>query len=377
MCTSKLNDNSQDIQRAQENYNDDDEYKYLCGESNLDEFGELSASQYHLNSIECDALRENLKGHIESEGGRNKLFNGKWKIVKRKDLKPTVQHYKTGQELEVRISFIDDSRRFYVQPVSVLDKIKFVDTKIHRFVTKYLESIKFDKDELRRTISHQENIAKFDVVLALSRANKWKRAILLEKVTSSQFDEFEDFEQIVIRDMKKIKEEKVYFTFFLIDSGKEETIVRSINEESLFILPLTGHIMHGSFCLKCTINEGNIRVKGKHGVSHVENRLEFERKFKEVLLNKTVVLKISSITHSINDIEAMVDLYFKPNDGEMLIEQLNATIELDDTNSIYNSNISLMSKDLKVNCGSYIVRLIMVEKREQVLFILELTYFYV
>ncbi len=366
----------QDIQRSQENYDDFDEYQYSAGEPNLDDFGELSASQYHLNTIECDALRENLKGHIATEGGRNKLFNGKWKIIKRKDLKSTVQNYKAGQELEVRISFIDDSRRFYVQPVSVLDEIKLVDTKIQRFVSKYLESIKFDKDELKRTISHQENIAKFDVILALSRENKWKRAILLEKVTSSQFDEFEDFEQIVIRDMKKLKEEKVYFTFFLIDSGKEETIVRSINDDSLFILPVTGHIMHGSYCLKCALNEGNIRVKGKHGVSHVENRLEFERKFKEVLLNKKVVMKISSITRLNNDIEAMVDLYFKPNEGEMLIEQLNATIDLDDTNSIYNSNISLMSKDLKVNCGSYIVRLILVEKREQVLFILELNYFY-
>jgi hypothetical protein len=348
-----------------QNDDDDDDSFFINNDLEQDDVGlERSASTWDVNNGLHDEFRNNLQGHI-SDRSRNKLFNCQWKIYKRDNLIPTFQHYKVGQELEVKISSIDNHEQFYVQEVSTLENLKRSELLINRYVSKVIEELKIDIALRDKFLAHQENTTQYDVVLAQSKANgKWRRAILLEKISSSHFDYADNMDQIIITDMTVKRQEKNYFTLIFIDSGKKVTVVRSLDDKSLFILPINEMILHGSYCLKCSLNDANIRVKGKYGLSQIENRMSFEKKFKEVLLYKKVFIKISSTTRVSNDFVAMVDLYFKPNEGEELLEKLNATLDASCLNSIDNSTISLVSKDLKVNCGSYLVRLIMAELNE-------------
>ncbi len=113
---------------------------------------------------------------LSAPNGRNKLFNGNFKLFKKKDVIPTIQNYKCGQTLECFVSFIQDTNEFYVQQSSRLNHLKDLDDCIQNYANVLIES----HEIARELLAFQSNTAKFDVVLAKAKFdNKWHRAIYL------------------------------------------------------------------------------------------------------------------------------------------------------------------------------------------------------
>ena len=307
-------------------------------------------------------FRQALKAHITPKG-RTKIFNCSYKIYKKADLIPTIQQYKSGQIVEVNVSSIDDSKRFYVQQASRLADLERFDTCIQKFVAAMLSESTVNSELAAELLAFQSNTTKFDVVLALSKKeNTWRRAILLEKITSSHFENVDEdpnsFASSSKLNFKQQKRQKNYFTLFFIDWGREELVITDLDEQSLVLLPVNERIMHGSFALKCALNEGSIRMRGKHGIMRIENQLEFEKKFAQNLLHKRLIMRISSITRVGNDVEATVELFYLPGEAEELKASLGETIEFDTT---FSSTVSLSMKSSKLNCSHYLIGLMQAE----------------
>ena len=306
-------------------------------------------------------FRNALKAHI-TPNGRTKIFNCSFKIYKKSDLIPTVQQYKSGQTVEVKVSSIDDSKRFYVQQASRLHDLDRIENCIQKYVNSWLADLTVNSRLFDELLSFQANTAKFDVILAYSKkACKWRRAILLEKISSCHFDNAdEDENEVLTIDYLRSKKPNNYYTFFFIDYGLEELITTPIDDQSLILLPINERIMHGSFALKCQINETSIRIREKYGSMRIENQMDFEKRFAENLLNKRVTLRISSITRTGNDVEATAELFYLPKESEELIASLNETFELNQTLS---STLSLSTRAPKLNCCHYLVALVQAEQK--------------
>lgn len=126
-------------------------------------------------------------------------------------MKPSVQSFKVGQVIDVYVSYVDDSKAFYVQQNSRLADLEHLETCIQNFARVLLA----DKDMLNEYCSFQEKSNKFDLVLVKSSwDNKWKRAIFLDRISSEYFDQYcssddEDHFELV----KKEKTQKTISAF--------------------------------------------------------------------------------------------------------------------------------------------------------------------
>ena len=323
------------------------------------------STQNIYDSCNYEDFRNIVKTHIDPYK-RNNFFNCRWKIYKKGELIPTVQSYKNGQSLEVVISAIDDSKRFYTQPVTRLDDLAKLDVILEKFV-----QVNLRENSPNELLTFQQLTVKFDVVLAKApRDAKWRRAILMDKKTSSHFEHYEnvcDYDDSFNADAAAQRKESItYYTFFFIDSGTEHTVRSPQNDKSLFILPMYDSAAAlGAYALKCSLNDGGLRVKENQKVTRVTDPLAFERKFKETLLGKRVLMRISSTTRLANEIEAMVELFFLPDEAEKLLANLNETLEADETMRSSWASQSHLSRQQKLSCSHYVLSLMQANNQDE------------
>lgn len=291
--------------------------------------------------------------------GRSKLFNCSFRIFKKKDIIPTLGNYKIGQLVDVNMSFIDDSKNFYLQQLSRLDDLKHMEHCIQNYANVLLSDDTL-QDEL---YSFQSNSAKYDVVLCkCSYDNKWRRAIYIDRVTSNSFElEIDDEDEEIDFDQgsrERKKPTKDYYSFFLIDHGNEDLIIRGRNDskKDLFILPVADKLMQiGAFVLKCSLIESHYKRRQIYCESDENKRIInlnemysdlFEKKFRELLKNKKLRMRLSQLVNIKSEIEAMVELFFSKQESLKFKNELM-------TNSNYSISTTLSSQS-KFNCIQYI-----------------------
>jgi len=113
--------------------------------------------------------------------GRNKLFNGSFKIYKKRDIVSSVDIFKCGQSFECVVSFVEETKKFFLQPSSRIKHLCDMEACIQNYANVLLAD-ELLRDEL---YMHQTNSAVFDVVLVKDAAKaKWYRAVYLGKVAS-------------------------------------------------------------------------------------------------------------------------------------------------------------------------------------------------
>jgi hypothetical protein len=354
-----------------DNENEDD--FYLIDRNSIDDDLNLnrSVSQQNINqSFLFD--EKSFLNHMERSG----LFNCNHCVWKRKDLIGCVQSYKIGQMCDVIISFIDDSRRFYVQDVRRLNDLNKLETCIN----KYADVLLSDKNIYDELYAFQNKAIKFDVVLARAEYdNNWHRAVYLDRISSKELlaancDSEYDNEDLV--------NEKTYHSFFFIDSGREETTITRKNvPRSLFILPLnTKLIQIGCFALKCSINEVYLKQLDYFAAENKQERqnieLLFEKYFKSMLLHKQVKIKLSKmIVAKSTESESVVDLYYSAEDAKkILMNTINIQKNQEATNASTNQFVdTLLFKEfkatsneayLKLNCIYYVLKKMITNKNE-------------
>lgn len=135
--------------------------------------------------------------------------------MEEKNLKPTFQPYKCGQSTKIRVSFIDDSKAFFVQQESTITELEHLEVCLQNYARVMLE----DKNMHEEYLSFQSFSSKFDLVITKSSwDNKWRRAIYLDKTSSESFDQYSDSDEDFGFDLKpalKNRSSKNYFSFFL------------------------------------------------------------------------------------------------------------------------------------------------------------------
>ena len=337
----------------------------------IEDLKSVSVQDLHMQ-IKMEEHRSALRAIVEPHQ-RGKLFNGSYKIWKRRDLQHSVQSYKCGQCVEVRVSHVCESRHFYVQQASRIADLQLLERCMHNYVSKLLEE---PSDEF---YSFQANSAKFDVVLAKSRlTNRWHRAVYMDRVCFADDDYGDDDDADNDNDntynsssssssykrrggarggagYRAASEQRVFHTFHFVDWGREETFATPANPAArvseLFIMPVHEKIMRlGSFALKCSLNEAHTRVRAKYGqtISMEMERL-FERCFARTMLERTCTMRISHTTASVNALEANVELYFLPADYEALhAALLHSQMQLLSSSTRLNSTASSSSSLLGV-----------------------------
>lgn len=108
--------------------------------------------------------------------GRNKMFNGSFKIFKKRELVASVEKFKCGHVFEGMISFVEESQEFYLQKTSRMDDLCSLETCIQNYANVLLNEASL-REEL---YAFQANSAKLDVVLVKAKwDDKWHRAIYL------------------------------------------------------------------------------------------------------------------------------------------------------------------------------------------------------
>ncbi len=291
---------------------------------------------------------------MASNNKRNKMFNGKFKVWKKRDLKPTLQPYLCGQILNVKISNMICSQKFFVQCVENLEKLKYVEDCIQKFVDVLLK----EEPTLDDLYSFQEQTNKLDAVLVKSSSDsKWRRAVLIEKCNQSNLlEELDD--ALEIQDVSKMLN-KEYYTFFLIDWGTEDLKVRYPNQSDLFILPLNEKLLHlGPFALECSLDQSKIKTRIKYGQTIVRESAKFEVLLKKYTSKKQMTARISHFSTVRYDAQAIVELFYLKDDLEKLIE---SEIDLNDkdlnetfSSSLYNlsqaKNLSAHDANSMLNC---------------------------
>jgi hypothetical protein len=134
----------------------------------------------------------------------------------------------------------------------------------------------------------------------------------------------------------------------------------------LFILPMADRLMTiGAFALQCSLNEHVAKLREKYGECTEKQHqmtLLFEMKFKRMLENQKVKAHICQLTTIKNEREALVMLYFLPEDARRLA--LIDDIHLKDERSMrkipfVNCRVKedgRIEHSLKLNCVFYIMR---------------------
>lgn len=316
-----------------------------------------------------ESTRQALLAHTTSNG-RNKMFNCSFKIFKKREVVPTNQIYKVGQMVEVKVSFIDDSKKFFVQPLNRRNDLIELEKIIDKYATTLLEG----EDVLNELKAYQNNATKFDVVIAKSSFdNKWRRAVLVDKLTSDQLnyaDEYEDLEaSFRSRDSSSQRKQKYnYYEFFLIDWGKTDIVKTPINDPKidLFILPMIDRILSiGCFALMCSLNESQIKLRKKYDELVIANHELFDKKFKS-LENMTLIMRISQLVTINAQIEAIVELFYQPSDGERLLAELESLSGYKKSLRGSNHTLSTVStlstmKASRLSCVQYIIKVMEAE----------------
>ena len=138
----------------------------------------------------------------------------------------------------------------------------------------------------------------------------------------------------------------------------------------LFMLPLNDKLIQiGSFALRCSLNEGHIKLREKYNqleqsVLEKQNfEIKFEENFKKIIENRTLKMRISQLVTVKAELEAMVELFFLPEDGVILAETMRLT-EKKDYGLIVAKNECSENLDtffLKLNCVYHIIRKVQLE----------------
>lgn len=290
----------------------------LVGECN-DYMGRINQERITANTVlssAADLSSEAYLNHV-APMSRNKMFNGLFKIWKRRDINPMIQKYKCGQVLNVRMAHLGDSATFYTHEYRRLDDLMTVEASIQNYARVLITS-----DELRSELqSFQHNAAKFDLVLARSTwDNQWRRAVIMERVSSENLGEEEDNSTQIPSSGARI-----YHTFFMIDWGRTDTYVQTNDRRGdLFILPMNAKLLAiGAFALKCSINQCHVRFRetivpnARLEELNAERRREFEAAFRARLKEEPLLkMRITQIVNVKNDVQAIVELYFFPDEKQ-------------------------------------------------------------
>lgn len=122
---------------------------------------------------------------------------------------------------------------------------------------------------------------------------------------------------------------KNYYSFFLIDYGREDMIITiSQREPHIFLLPINEKLMVvGNFALRCSLNQSSVQMRQ---LSKSTNRMKedcfkslFESKFKKMMENRKCRTHLCQITTIQRESEALVTLYLLPEDAHGLALQEN------------------------------------------------------
>ena len=384
------------LERIQQDPNNNLEW---TGDEDLDGIDEMRLG----SSVSMNDLRYRL---MNKEGislanfmiphGRNKMFNGVFLIYKKRDLTSAIGKYKCGQLMDVKVAFIDDSRRFFVHPEDRLQAFQAFEASIQR----YAQTLLADGDGLDELYSFQLNSVKHDVVLVKCNDGQWRRSYILETMTSNEIkkllvesdssDEGEDggFDFLDNKGKKQFQPyvqkssvQRRHTSFYLIDWGREEAIVREENsfrcKEDMYILPFSEKIMKvGCYALRCSLNETKYTARVQHALKGLDKekqavlRKQFEKRFAELLKERSVKMTISTIAEIRGETDALVDLFFREDDLEALSDLLglNASSLLNSSiisSSSFDSDLSFMSTRSrnieiynKFNCIKFIMRLL-------------------
>lgn len=280
-----------------------------------------------------------LLKHMPLNNKRNKMFNGKFKIWKKRDFMPSFQRNICGQIFDVRISNLISSQKLFIQRVDNIEKLTILEDSIQNFVATLLR----EEPSLEDFISFQENSNKLDAVLVKSSSDsKWRRAILMEKCNQSNLiDELN--EALEIKDVSKMIQ-KEYYTFFLIDWGIEDLKIRYPNQTDLFILPLNEKLLSlGPLALECSLDLAKIKTRDKCGQTILRESTKFETLLKKYMNRKHMTARISHFTTIRHDTVANVELFYLKNDFDKLIESI-ADLNCSDPNDTFSSSFFNLSQ---------------------------------
>ena len=177
-----LNDNNYDS-RFQKDFNNDfqnvfEDAQYddnIECEMILQKSASMNFSMTEYYTIMLQEQKLAYKAHAKTNG-RTKIFNCSFKLFKKRDINRSIQNYKCGQSVKCFVSFIHDTKQFYVQQNSRLNDLKDMETCIQNYANVLLSDDKLTEE----LYSFQTNTAQFDVVLVKAKwDNKWHRAIYL------------------------------------------------------------------------------------------------------------------------------------------------------------------------------------------------------
>ena len=117
----------------------------------------------------------------------------------------------------------------------------------------------------------------------------------------------------------------------------------------------------GKFALKCSLNEYSIKschikieqYPDNNKVSYVH---KFAAKFKEMIQKQFVDVQISQLSTIRSELEALVNLYFLPDDAIKLAMCDNDVKNENNLEDISYINSTKLTSSLKLNCIYYITR---------------------
>lgn len=158
--------------------------------------------------------------------------------------------------------------------------------------------------------------------------------IPIEKLSSDDFVFSDESQEDLIHPKPELtKNKKNYFSFFLIDYGREDMIITTsqLQEPHIFMLPINEKLMVvGNFALRCSLNESSVRMRKMYGSTNRmrEDRFKslFESKFKKMMENRKCRTHLCQITTVQRESEALVTLYLLPEDAHRLALQENVDI---------------------------------------------------
>jgi len=312
-----------------------------------------------ISDLDDDIFNSNYNMSIAHciPNGRTKLFNSLFTVWKRKHINSTIQSYKCGQIVDVHVSFVDDSRRFYVIEQARLNDLNYLENCIQNYANVLLT----DDTIANELFSFQMNTHLYDVVLVyVKKLGKWRRAVLVEKLTSNDFA-YDDDDEDVDEQMSQSAEQKFYLSFFLIDWGMEELVIVPKNQFNthLFVLPMNEKLIQiGAFALKCTLSQAQLRIRDKYASMKPFEGDLFERRFNELLREKSLRMRISQTVCIRAEFEAIVELFFMPAQIGSLIDLLVDKFKHSSTpgveQSLHETVADLRSKQA-LNCINYIL----------------------
>jgi hypothetical protein len=287
-----------------------------------------SVSMHDIYSKFVDEHAEAMRSHMTSNS-RSKMFNSTFKIWKKRDMSASAINIKVGQIFDVHISHVSESAIFFAHQSSRRADINYLESCLQNHADILLK----DKSLQGELLSFQELTTKFDMVLVKTNENRWRRAVFLEQVSSSAFEVYSDDENssgVSRTSSLRRADPKVFFSFHLIDWGNEEVLMKkqsSLGKE-IFILPTNEKLIQiGPIALKCGINQSMINMPETVISNSQQNKMSrkrrnlFEEKFKALISNRKLRVRVTQKVFLKNELELMVELFFMPDEAESLINK--------------------------------------------------------